>query len=227
MKTRVSVQDLSTDTTHNEDVQLAFTCPYCNTGLTPRILDAAFIPEEDEIQNQVYVFNFCSRCSKCFISCHTYNDDDGGYDFEFSAPHPKSNYNFSKDIKSLSPSFVEIYLDALTAEDNNLLSICGMGYRKALEFLVKDYAIFLNPSHAEKIHKQPLASCINEFINDERLKALAVASAWLGNDETHYVKKHMDYGISDLKIFLNAFVTFIDSELAVSHAQALISKGKK
>jgi hypothetical protein len=56
---------------------------------------------------------------------------------------------------------------------------------------------------------------------------LASASAWLGNDETHYSRKHDEYNFSDLKTFLDAFVTFIDSELAVAEAQKLLSKSKK
>ena len=35
--------------------------------------------------------------------------------------------------------FLTIYNQSLSAEDNNLDQIAGIGYRKALEFLIKDY----------------------------------------------------------------------------------------
>ena len=63
--------------------------------------------------------------------------------------------------------------------------------------------------------------CINEYIHDERLKTLAKASAWIGNDETHYMKKH-SHGTEKLKAFIHAFVTFIDSDLAYEEALEFI-----
>lgn len=41
-----------------------------------------------------------------------------------------------------------------------------MGYRKALEFLVKDYAIFLNQEDEDKIKNASLSSCINNYIDN-------------------------------------------------------------
>ena len=110
------------------------------------------------------------------------------------------------------------------AETLELRHICGIGYRKALEFLVKDYAIHKNPSKKDEICKSTLMQCINEHITDSRLHTLAKASTWLGNDETHYVKKHEAYDVNHLKTFLNAFVTFIDADLACEEALNFISK---
>ena len=142
---------------------------------------------------------------------------------ESSAPMNYFKQTFSPEIEQLSPNFVSIYNDALQEESLGMTSICGMGYRKALEFLVKDFAISNNPYAEKAISKSPLAQCIDNYIESPRLKALAKASAWLGNDETHYVKKHPEYGTSELKTFINAFVTFIDSELAYKNAQTLLS----
>ena len=106
-----------------------------------------------------------------------------------------------------------------------MTSICGMGYRKALEFLIKDYAIFKNPlpQFRDEIIRLPLMQCINKYIEDERLTSLAKASAWIGNDETHYTKQHPAYTLANLKVFINAFVTFIDADLAYEDAQNLLN----
>ena len=106
--------------------------------------------------------------------------------------------------------FVQIYSEAHTAEESNLKEIRGMGYRKALEFLIKDYAIKLHPDDEETIKSTPLAKCIDSYIDNSRIKSLAKASAWLGNDETHYVRKHDDYDLESLKAFLKAAESFID-----------------
>ena len=95
-----------------------------------------------------------------------------------------------------------------------------MGYRKALEFLVKDYAIFLNQEDEDKIKNASLSSCINNYIDNIKIRHLSLASTWLGNDETHYIKKSQDYNIIT---FIDATVSFIDSDLAAIKAEKLIS----
>ena len=70
----------------------------------------------------------------------------------------------------------------------------------ALEFLIKDYACLENPDKEEVIKKTLLGKCINEYILDSNVKACAKRATWLGNDETHYVRKWTDQDISDLKI---------------------------
>ena len=46
--------------------------------------------------------------------------------------------------------FADIYFESLKAEKLGLSEIAGMGFRKAVEFLVKDWAIHLKPSDREK-----------------------------------------------------------------------------
>lgn len=65
-------------------------------------------------------------------------------------PAPVRVKDFSQEIKDLSPNFVKIYHQAEQAENTGLSDICGLGYRKALEFLVKDYAIAFNPTETGK-----------------------------------------------------------------------------
>lgn len=129
-------------------------------------------------------------------------------------------------IEILSPSFVKIYKEAEIAEKQSLFEICGIGYRKALEFLVKDYALKMNPENRETIMSIQLSNCIETFITNEQIKTLAKASAWIGNDETHYSRKHEDYNVSHLKAFISAMVTYITAELTVVDALNLISSPK-
>lgn len=98
-----------------------------------------------------------------------------------------------------------------------------MGYRKALECLVKDFAISVHPEEKDKIPPLPLAQCIEKYLDSPKLKNLAKASAWLGNDETHYTRKYANYSVDDLKKFVMAFVTHIDAELACLDAESFVS----
>lgn len=226
MKQIIPVNCSSNGSTYNETVELASTCPRCGITLHPYTLYAYLFEEKDESENKIFLLNLCDHCNECFISRHIYDDDNDIYIHESSAPMCTPNINFSDNIKNLSENFVKIYNESYLAESLGMTSICGMGYRKSLEFLVKDFVVSIQPQDANNVASMSLAKCIEQYISDSRLKTLAKASAWLGNDETHYLKKHKNYGIRDLKAFITAFVTFIDAELAYQDAQALLSPSK-
>lgn len=75
----------------------------------------------------------------------------------------------------------------------------------------------------DSVVRLQLMPCIKNYIHDERLVTLACASAWIGNDETHYQKRHSSYTLNNLRIFINAFVTFVDADLAYEAAKQLTS----
>ena len=224
MKKQIQTIHSDDNDRYNDIFSLATSCPICGVSLKPDVISAVvLVDEEDEENNKGFILNFCSECNECFISRHPYNADCDIYEFGSSAPMNHFKQSFSSDIEKLSPDFVSIYNDSLHAESLGMTSICGMGYRKALEFLVKDFAISNNPDSEKEIIELALAKCIGTYIDNPKLKSLAKASAWLGNDETHYARKHPQYGIAELKAFINAFVTFIDAELAYTNAQTLLS----
>lgn len=68
-----------------------------------------------------------------------------------------------------------------------------------------------------------LSRCIQSYCENTKIKTLATACAWIGNDETHYKRKLENRSINDLKTFINAVVTYIDSELSFDEATKLIN----
>ena len=121
--------------------------------------------------------------------------------------------NIPDQIIALSPQFSTIYEQALRAEQEHLDQIAGFGYRRALEFLVKDYAISKQTDEKDKIQAMPMAQCIERFIEHPRTKALAKRAAWLGNDYAHYLKKHTDRDLKDLKALISLTVQWINLEI--------------
>jgi hypothetical protein len=119
-------------------------------------------------------------------------------------------------VKGLSPDFVQIIEQAETAQQLGLEQISGVGYRKALEFLVKDYAIKSSPTSAEEIKAMPLAKCITQFVKSERVQEVAKRAVWLGNDETHYVRKWEGKDLKDLKALIHLTVSWIDMEFTTA-----------
>jgi hypothetical protein len=127
------------------------------------------------------------------------------------APLNVKGTTFPDSVKVVSPTFVEIFNQAETAEGAALKQLVGIGLRKAIEFLVKDYAASTNASDAEAIRKTQLGPCIDKYIDDVNVKACAKRAAWLGNDETHYIRKWEDKDIEDLKILVRLTVNWIEN----------------
>ena len=100
--------------------------------------------------------------------------------------------------------------------------IAGPGYRKAFEFLVKDYAKSLQPSRASEIESKFSGAVVNEFIADARIQAVAKRSLWLGNDETHYMRKWTDHDVSDLVVLIKLTASWIEIDhLSKSYVESM------
>jgi len=146
------------------------------------------------------------------------------YDFRaIPVPHLLRKTTFPALIEAFSSEFIIIYNQAEYAEISQLDKIAGMGYRKALEFLVKDYLINEAPDDAETIKKIMLGPAIQK-INDTRIKSIAERATWLGNDETHYVRKWLDKDVNDLKALIKLVVHFIEAELLYKETIASMPK---
>lgn len=135
------------------------------------------------------------------------------YNLKEVVPQTAKNEVFDENVVGLSPSFVKIYNQALAAEAAGLEQIVGIGLRKALEFLIKDYCIYKNPTKAEEIKKSMLAKVIGDYIGDTNIKQCASRAVWLGNDETHYVRLWESHDLDDLKVLINLTVHWIAHEL--------------
>lgn len=121
---------------------------------------------------------------------------------------------FPDVLNKISPNFIAIYREAKEAKDLGLNQIRGPGFRKAFEFLIKDYA--KSNTHDEekkrKIEGAFAGSVVNEFISDNRIQAVAKRALWLGNDETHYLRKWKQHNIDDLITLIKLTIHWIEIE---------------
>ncbi|MEN7981861.1 MAG: DUF4145 domain-containing protein [Nanoarchaeota archaeon] len=182
-------------------------CPFCHREIETQPM--CFLYTKDKFAE---IFFKCKKCVASFIG-YSSRSADGCYRiYKFSKGNHKLT-NFAKEIKDVSENFVKIYLESEFAEQENLLEICGVGYRKALEYLIKDYLIKKDSDKEEEIKSKFLGNCISEMINNQKIKEIAKRATWIGNDETHYVKKWEDKDLVDLKKLINITVHFISMEI--------------
>ncbi|HET6252990.1 MAG TPA: hypothetical protein VFE32_02885 [Puia sp.] len=127
----------------------------------------------------------------------------------------------------MSTQFVAVYTQAAQAEEIGLDLICGVGYRKSLEFLIKDYAGLKNPNEIEPIKAMPLAQVIDRYVASDNIKEMAKRAIWIGNDETHYVKKWDDHDLKSLKVLIDLTMRWIESEILTDEYNQLMPGPKK
>lgn len=190
-------------------------CPRCHKAGIPRLVFPALVNPK-----KMTISYFCESCSNIYLADYKvkYIRSNLIETLELIRTYPKQHVPkaFSEHVDLVSPDFVTIFSQASKAESDNLDKIAGVGYRKALEFLVKDFAIHLNQDNEQKIEtikKMPLAKCINEYIQQPKMQSILSKAAWIGNDETHYVKKHPEEDIETLKSLIDISVHWIDMDL--------------
>jgi len=187
-------------------------CPYCHKTIRANWIEGHLVSNHN-----LEIIFVCpnQNCNRTYIATYLYNDDEE-YEFRSTNIGNLKQKEFSEEIQKISPDFIKIYNEAFFAEQNELLEICGVGFRKALEFLIKDYSIQNFQDKEEEIKTKPLAKCINSFVSDERIKNVAKRAVWLGNDETHYVRKWNNKDLSDLKKLIDLTVHWIEMERLTS-----------
>ncbi|MES2592714.1 MAG: DUF4145 domain-containing protein [Bacteroidota bacterium] len=191
-------------------------CPFCHNKITPTIIGTNTFqsPSAGGIARMIF---HCpdSDCGEVFIGYFTPNPPPNSNKvFKLNRTSIGNNVKkqFHESVKEVSENFIEIYNQAYQAEQYDLKDICGVGYRKALEFLIKDFCKKYNVEKEEEIKRLQLAQVIEKFIEDNKIKQVAKRAVWLGNDETHYVRKWEAKDLNDLKMTIDLTLTFIQSK---------------
>lgn len=192
-------------------------CPLCHTAIVPVKVGQGF-----QVDVRLELFFRCVnwKCLRSFVGIYQLDrarSIPGASYFELRTLVP--NRPVSKQvvdaISEISPDYVRIWGQAQQAEAQGLDDIAGPGYRKALEFLVKDYAISLQEDNEakEEIKKIQLGGVIAKYLSGDKLPVVSARAAWLGNDQTHYEKRWVGKDLQDLKRLINATEHFIAMEI--------------
>jgi hypothetical protein len=188
-------------------------CPVCRNGISSVFVDAYELPSDRERRISIILKCPINSCKMPFVAIYREPRGSYGQFYLIDAVFPIHTkiQSFPSSIESAFPSFKNIFNQSFTSEINGLDEICGPGYRKALEFLIKDYLI-LKGHDKETISTLQLSVCIKK-IEDKNIQEVAKRAAWLGNDETHYIRKWESHDLTNLKDLISLTVNFIDSHL--------------
>lgn len=211
-------------------------CPHCHVANTPEWLFKENTKDTDDSDCSYQIWK-CSNneCQKLFGVLYKAIDGSpkiakvlNGLPKGPDWPKPILELVDGNTIGSEEPAkskFIKTYLQSLEAESYGLDEIAGMGYRKAIEYLVKDWAIQNNPEDKEKILDYWLSSVIkNYYIGD--LKEILERATWLGNDQAHYKKVFEEYDIEVLKVLIDLIMVELDRDYKKKHYIERIQKKK-
>ena len=92
--------------------------------------------------------------------------------------------------------------------------------------MIKDFLIAHkykdNFSVHEKIKFAFLGKVIDDFVDEERIIKFAKRAAWLGNDETHYLRKWAGHDVDDLVALIKLTSNWIEIDhLSRSYVQEM------
>lgn len=185
------------------------TCPRCHRSVVVNPIHTSLVG--DKAQS---LFRCTSAsCQELFLGNYQRNMNNGWFMPTKLSPVKVREREFQQTIAETSPTFVEIYNQAVAAEAEELTQLVGIGLRKSLEFLIKDFSVLQHPDETDAIRALQLSPCITKYVSDQNIKDCAKRAAWLGNDESHYTRKWEDKDISDLKLLVHLTTNWIDNVL--------------
>ena len=195
-------------------------CPICHSA-------AAFQPLATYVlENLVFhVLFVCPvrSCRQSFIG--NYQHTPQGIVHSFKPKSPDISLAVPETVQNLSPNGIGILQEALAAESYGLPNAAGPAFRKAFEFILKDFLIALSPSDRATIEaEKKLGVLIKDRIDNPRIKLIADRCAWLGNDQVHYTVLHTGHDITTLKDLLRVLMDLIDVHQLTEHYAATIQK---
>ena len=190
------------------------TCPFCGYGT-----DATFNATNSYKFNSNTLLTATCECTSChklfFFACEYAGSDPAKavsvYPAETVVPYRNDN------LASISERFIDMYNQALTSEHNQNYELAAIGYRFALEILVKDYAIQELNEPEETVSKKSLCDAIAKYLSQPDLVATADVVRILGNDYTHYKRKYPEHDFLLLKKYMEIFLAQIEVQYMIKH----------
>ncbi len=147
-------------------------CPICHAKVCPipRIGALGAVGYKAELEVVYSCPN--ARCNEFFIAYFVKQQTQTIYDPIGVRPIEPAPLTFEEPIEQISSDFCSIYEQAHKAEQFGLTEICGVGYRKALEFLIKDYLIRIRAAEKPLSRPHYLASALTNTSRTKKQKTL-------------------------------------------------------
>ena len=190
-------------------------CPICGAFVDSTKSDAKAFSEVGDT-NMGFVKYRCTHCRKAYVVAYEYDTEAKTTTFRGFFPSLTEVLE-SKLLIDLSPGFENYYNQAARAEKVGDLELAAIGFRTALECLVKDYAVKELHKDRNEVIQKKLFGAISEYLGERDLVATADVVRILGNDYTHYERKYPQHDYEPLKNYLQIFMKLVETKLMIAH----------
>lgn len=189
-------------------------CPHCDAYEDGQKLQSALLPV-----GQGHFYGFisysCTCCCKRYVVA--YNIDTASKSAKYVTTFPQGTLSYQSDrLGALSPQFIDIYNQSLRAAQIGDFDLAAIGFRKALECLVKDYAIKELHEEKELVAQKKLHKAISDYL-DSSLISTADVVRILGNDYAHYERRYDEHDFEVLKEYMEIFIHLVETKLMIAH----------
>lgn len=208
-------------------------CPHCHVTNNPSQRFTQATKDSDNTDCNLSIW-LCAnaKCNKLFAVLYKIEDGKpklmrflNGFPKGPDWPKPIAELKSGNGDEANKSKFIKTYLQSLEAESYGLDELSGMGYRKAIEYLVKDWAIQNNPEEIEKIETSWLGAVIKGYYEGD-LKEILERATWLGNDQAHYNRLFKEFDIDVLKELIDLIMVELDRQYKKAHYIEMIKNTK-
>ena len=191
------------------------TCPHCGVG-TDAVVTAREVFPFTGNANLLFASAKCTGCHRTFFfSCVR---ESGNADAEVVSIYPNTADPFRNEtLEKISPRFMNLYNQGIAAEKEGHIELAALGYCKALEILVKDYAISELDKPAEEVVEKNLFDSVADYLQQRELINTPDLIRILGDEYTHYEKDYPEQDLVILKGYMEIFLKQIEMQFMIRH----------
>lgn len=158
----------------------------------------------------------CTHCHKRYLAI--FNVDLDAKQGSFGALYPTVSVEYKNEIlATVSQRFMDSYNQSLRAERIGDIELASVGFRQALECLVKDYAVNVLGEDRSTVAKKSLFEAIEKYLSSADLVKTADVIRILGNDYAHYERKYPEIDFDLLKRYMKIFISLVETQVLIKN----------
>lgn len=204
----------TSDNAFSLDTPKPLYCPICTTPQNGTCRGGHVFLSKAQIYYVTFLYE-CTSCKEKYLAIFDVDLKNKNATFAAFYPNKPNSYKDDK-LSAISERFIDMYNQALACEDIGNIELAAIGFRSAVEILIKDYAIKELGEDEKTVSKMRLIDAIGNYLSADIASSADVVRI-LGNDYTHYQRKYPQHDFEVLKQYMNIFIQQVKTMYMIKH----------